>query len=108
MAINDPILAVGPTKRRDQVLDQPVHTRAAAPTDTERVPDGNGSYIDNPPLTPSIEGQLVFHTGTEANLRFAAAYVAVDIEGTLTWKPTANRTPVNGYTGKAFDPIFDQ
>lgn len=110
MAINSPRIAGQPATERWRVIDQPFVPRSAVPTESSlAVVNGTLTYIDA--LTPEREGQLSFVLSVdESGLnRSSTIYVAVDIGGTLTWKRVVPVPDViNKYTGKPFDPIYDQ
>ena len=107
MAFNKPIIAGLPTTPRTEIRSQPVPTRSTLPTESERVSNPDGTYTSKAPLIPTREGQMCVHTFVDTGLRAAQIYIAVDIEGTLTWKRVGNYNVINGYTGKPIDPLYD-
>lgn len=111
MAINKPRIAGKPATERRRVQGvQPIEVVPAAPGETVRTLDSNGAVTQVQAPTPEIAGQIyIYKFVDESGLnRRANAYVAVDINGTLTWKVVAGQTfLLNSYTGKPYDPIYD-
>jgi len=87
MAIQNPIIAAGPTKSRVRIYDQPMAIGAGAPTGT-----------------PDYEGQLYFEFPTLGEQKYYI-YVGVDISGTLTWVAVATQEYIDNYTGKTWNPL---
>ena len=110
MAINSPRIAGPPAIERRRVVEhQPLSVRPEAPSKAYIGLDSGGSPILVQAVTPDREGQLVVYSfvdDTGLNRR-AQIYVAVDIDGTLTWKVAAGQTLLNRWTGKPYDPMFD-
>ena len=106
MAINNPIIAAGPSVERGKVVDQRVQTHTAGPGETYlSFKDGVLANVTVDP--PNRVGQVFFHVSTDGRNRLAIMYIGVDIGGTLTWAPTSPESTINGYTGKPIDPIYD-
>ena len=107
MAINSPIIAAGPSKPRLHVLDQPITTHSVKPGESYTTTDADGFPLVVNVTAPEREGQVYFHTQSDAQSnRSAVMYVGVDISGTLTWVPVTIGKFINSYTGKSFDPMF--
>lgn len=110
MAINKPRIAGQPATERRRVVEQPFSPKPAPPTDEYFELDDQGSLVFQDPLTPENEGQLSFVLSvddTSVN-RSCTIYVAVDIDGTLTWKQVVPVPSIIGkYTGRPYDPIYD-
>lgn len=111
MAINKPRIAGLPASERRRIKTQPFSPYPVDPNLTYQfLEPGNPTPQSGGPTLPSWEGQMYFKIFTDpinARLRRAAIYVAVDVNGTLGWKQVVNGATINGYTGKAFDPIYD-
>jgi len=87
MGIESPRIAAGVTKQRTRIYDQPLTVGA-----------------DSPTSTPDYEGQIyIEHPTTGERNRYM--HVAVDIDGTLTWKEVDTGDYIDSYTGKAWNPL---
>lgn len=98
MAVNKPIIAGKPAIQRTSLKVQPVPMEISSTY---------GLSESTPSEDPTREGQTIFVWHIEGYLRVATMYVCVDIGGVLTWKRIKTGSTVNGYTGQAFDPIYD-
>ena len=111
MAINKPRIAGKPAIERQRVQNvQPVEVVPVEPGGLKIGRDSSGLLYQIEAPTPEIAGQIyIYNFVDESGLnRRANAYVAVDIDGTLTWKKVAGQTNLlNAFTGKPYDPIYD-
>ena len=106
MGINSPRIAGKPFVQRRHILEQPVLNVPANPGESFPILGPNGTPT-TATYDPSYEGQIYSNIIVNGSTRLAYLYVAVDISGTLTWKRTDSLSRVNGYTGQAFDPMYD-
>lgn len=103
MSISKPIIAAGPTVKRDKTKDTKLIISSALPGTQRKYIDENGQLAFDDQL-PQREGQLFAYR--DGSAPGASLYVAVDMNGTLEWKlvvPGLNI--VNSSTGKPWDPL---
>ncbi len=110
MTINSPRIAGKPAIERRRLPGiQPMTVYPVAPNTQYRELDSQGFMVSKTVPDPEAEGQVYLHyfsDSTNLNRRMQM-YVAVDINGTPTWKLVSNTTQLNKWTGKPYDPIFD-
>lgn len=103
MPISKPIIAAGPTVKRDRLKDTKLLISSALPGTTRIYIDSSGQLSVDDQL-PKREGQLfAYRNGSDPGV---SLYVAVDMNGTLEWKrviPGLNI--VNSNTGQSWDPL---
>lgn len=90
MAIDSPIIAGRPAVQRRHAIGQPV-------------------TFDDGSTAPQYEGQVYFTynviSAGGGSSRYSDMYVAVDIDGILTWVEVEMGTFVDRYTGEPVDPM---
>ena len=90
MAIDSPIIAGRAAVQRRHAIGQPV-------------------TFDDGSTAPQYEGQVFFTynviSAGGGSSRYSDMYVAIDINGTLTWVEVELGTFVDAYTGEPLDPM---
>ena len=108
MAIESPRIAGEPASQRWQVLDQPVAIYSVNPGETyDAINPETGQVERNLTVDPEFEGQIYFNVVASGANRLALMYVAVNVNGALVWKGVTSGTSISGFTGEAFDPMYD-
>lgn len=103
MSISKPIIAAGPTAKRDKAKDTKLFLSSALPGTERRYIDKNGQYVFDGQY-PQREGQLFAYR--DGSAPGASLYVAVDMNGTLEWKRVVpGLNIINSSTGKPWDPL---
>ena len=102
MTIQPSIIAAGPTVARADTKAFAGHVAPVPPPAFYESVDENGDYVlVNQPA--DFEGRIVFHRAGDT--RSLQAYVAVQAERGLQWKPVRLGATVNSFTGEPYDPL---